>query len=196
MFFHDFLTSNAGFYQDPWRSTQFCASPRRGDPYFFEIAQNRSYLNPAQNFPRRNPPRETRQICDCQDCRYRKYLQMERQRENTRQFGGNVRQNRPERTTDTRKKLKTQTKYKNSVKPEEKKVYSKPSEIPIIGLKKSKNDQRPKNQQHTKITLTDKPVGNRDILENDQILVELEFPETSFENELEADEEIIIQPDS
>jgi len=81
------------------------------------------------------------------------------------------------------------------VKPEEKKVDSKPSEIPIIGLKKSKNDQRPKNQQHPKITLTDQPVGNRDILENDQILVELEFPETSFENELEADEEIIIQPD-
>ena len=198
MFFNDFMTTNNGFYldpfMDPWRSRQFSDPQRQRRNDFFGA---QSKLNNERTAPnvRRNKGSNWGHKCDCQDCRYRRYLELEREREISRR---NVAQNRqkvrriPERSEKLSNRqenhVKTQTASRVPKTQEEPRAVK---EIPILGLEKSRSTKM-RNSDQSKA----QKIGSRKNLEEEPILVELEHPEKIEESELVVDEEIIVEPDS
>jgi len=204
------MTSNNGVYQDPWRSSQFSYPQRQRRNDFFGLPSNLNNERTAPNV-RKNKGSNWAHKCDCQDCSYRRYLELEREREISRPNGIQNRQKvrrNPERSEKLSKKqenhLKTQKTFRAA------KTYEEPreaKEIPIFGLRKSRSSEKLDNNQKAKsskksttIRISDQPkaqkIGSRKNLEEEPILVELDYPEKLENSELEVDEEIIIEPDS
>jgi len=142
---------------------------------------------------------------------YRRYLELEREREISRPIGiqnrQKVRRNpeRSEKLSETQENhLKTQKNFRAAKTHEEPREAQ---EIPILGLRKSRSSEKLDNNQNatssrksTTMRNSDQPkaqkIGSRKNLEEEPILVELEYPEKLENSELEVDEEIIIEPDS
>jgi len=204
------MTTNNGFYQDPWRSSQFSYPQRQRRNDFFGLPSNLNNERTAPNV-RKNKGSNWAHKCDCQDCSYRRYLELEREREISRPNGIQNRQKvrrNPERSEKLSKKqenhLKTQKTFRAA------KTHEEPpeaKEIPILGLGKSRSSEILDNKQNatssrksTTMRNSDQPkaqkIGSRKNLEEEPILVELEYPEKLENSELEVDEEIIIEPDS
>lgn len=210
MFFNDRMTTKNGFYQDPWRSSQFSYPQRQRRNDFFGLP---SKLNNERTVPnvRKNKGSNWAHKCDCQDCSYRRYLELEREREISRPNGiqnrQKVRRNpeRSEKLSETQENhLKTQKTFRVAKTHEEPREAK---EIPILGLRKSRSSEKLDNNQNatssrksTTMRNSDQPkaqkIGSRKNLEEEPILVELEYPEKLENSELEVDEEIIIEPDS
>ena len=210
MFFNDFMTTNNGFYQNPWRSSQFSypQRQRRNDSFGFLSNLNNERTDPNV---RKNKGSNWTQKCDCQDCNYRRYLELEREREISRR---NEIQNRQKVRKIPESSEKLSNKKENGVKTQKisrvPKIREEPQaakEIPILGLRKSRSSEKLENNQNTKSSMKStilknsdqrkaQKVGNRKNLEEEPILVELEYPEKLENSELQVDEEIIIEPDS
>merc|ERR1711976_512379 len=150
-------------------------------------------------------------MCDCQDCSYRRYLELEREREISRPNGIQNRQKVRRNPQRSEKLSETQENHLNTQKTfRVAKTHEEPSEakeIPILGLRKSRASEKLDNNQNatssrrsTTMRNSDQPkaqkIGSRKNLEEEPILVELEYPEKLENSELEVDEEIIIEPDS
>ena len=203
------MTTNNGFYLDPWRSRQFSDPQRQRRNDYFGA---QSKLNNERTAPnaRSNKGSNWAHKCDCQDCRCRRYLELEREREIPRH---KVIQNRQKvrRIPEPSEKLsnrqenhvKTQTAFRVPETHEEPRAAK---EIPIFGLGKSRSSEKLNNNQNAKSTITStkmrnsdrskvQKIGSRKNLEEEPILVELEYPEKLEKSELVVDEEIIIEPD-
>ena len=210
MFFNDFMTTNNGFYLDPWRSRPFSDPQRQRRNDFFGAQSKPNNERTAPNV-RSNKGSNLGHKCDCQDCRYRRYLELEREREIPRR---NVVQKRQKVRRIPEPSEKLSNRQENHVKTQKAfrvpKTHEEPraaKEIPILGLGKSRSSEKLNNNQNAKSTIKStkmrnsdrskvQKIGSRKNLEEEPILVELEYPEKLEKSELVVDEEIIIEPDS
>ena len=135
---------------------------------------------------------------------------MEREREISRR---NIVQNRQKVRRIPEPSEKLSNRQENHVKtqktfrvPETHEEPRTAKEIPILGLGKSGSSEKLDNNQNAKSTIkwtkmrnADRSkvqkIGSRKNLEEEPILVELEYPEKLEKSELAVDEEIIIEPD-
>jgi len=118
---------------------------------------------------RQRAPTQRRQQCACNECKKTQRIQ-KRQGQNTSQ-----------------RKPKLARRKSPTV---EKPIRAEPT------TSTQRKIQKEIDRQTIESKLERMQIGNRDLLREEPLLVELEHPEFSTEDELVADEEIIIEPDA